>query len=255
MVKGLQTFREYFRDFTGNYIIIGGTACDMILEAAELTARATKDIDLVLVVEALNDGFVQQFWKFIQDGKYQRTEMTAGERKYYRFQKPENNNFPWRIELFSRVPDLLKVDPDMHLTPIPAGEDQSDLSAILMNDAYYDFTRQHCTEENRLQRADPASLICLAKAFLDITERKQKGGQGDEKKIKKHKGDVFRLGALLKGDDKFEAPSTVKDDLQLFAEAVKNDLAGAELFKQMGLGGLEPPAVRAQLIQSFGLKE
>lgn len=138
----------------------------MILESAELTARATKDIDIILVVEALNDGFIEQFWKFIKDGKYQRTEKTAGERKYCRFQKPENNDFPSQIELFSRVPDLIKVDPDMHLTPIPAGEDQSDLSAILMNDDYYAFTRKHCSEENGVQRADPASLICLkAKAF------------------------------------------------------------------------------------------
>ncbi len=30
MVIGIDKFREYFKDFTGNYIIIGGTACDII---------------------------------------------------------------------------------------------------------------------------------------------------------------------------------------------------------------------------------
>lgn len=30
MVIGIDKFREYFKDYAGNYIIIGGTACDII---------------------------------------------------------------------------------------------------------------------------------------------------------------------------------------------------------------------------------
>jgi len=54
MVAGIDIFREYFEDFKDNYIIIGGTAGDLIISEADLTPRATKDIDLILVIEALN---------------------------------------------------------------------------------------------------------------------------------------------------------------------------------------------------------
>lgn len=32
MVRGLEIFRQHFKDFTDNYIIIGGTACDIIID-------------------------------------------------------------------------------------------------------------------------------------------------------------------------------------------------------------------------------
>ena len=73
MVIGIDKFREYFKDFTGNYIIIGGTACDIILDDAGFTPRATKDIDIILIVEALKPEFVEQFWSFIKEGNYEYT--------------------------------------------------------------------------------------------------------------------------------------------------------------------------------------
>ncbi len=54
MVRGLDTFKKYFEDYPDNYVIIGGTACDLIIDEAGFTPRATKDIDIILVVEALN---------------------------------------------------------------------------------------------------------------------------------------------------------------------------------------------------------
>mgnify|MGYP000066516469 CR=1 FL=1 len=47
MVRGLEIFRQHFKDFTENYIIIGGTACDIVIDTVGLTPRATKDIDNV----------------------------------------------------------------------------------------------------------------------------------------------------------------------------------------------------------------
>ena len=44
--------------FEDQYVIIGGTACDLIMENEELPFRATKDIDIVLIVESR-----KQFWK------------------------------------------------------------------------------------------------------------------------------------------------------------------------------------------------
>ncbi len=106
MVKGIDKFREYFKDFAGSYIIIGGTACDIILDDAGFTPRATKDIDIILIVEALKPEFVKQFWAFIKDGNYKKKEKSADEQKYYRFLNPANAEFPKQIELFSRIPDM-----------------------------------------------------------------------------------------------------------------------------------------------------
>ena len=73
MVRGLNIFREYFGDYTDSYIIIGGTACDQQFESLGLTFRATTDIDIVLVIEALDSPFVKKFWEFIQkDSRYIR---------------------------------------------------------------------------------------------------------------------------------------------------------------------------------------
>ena len=74
MVRGLDVFKKYFEAFPDNYIVIGGTACDVIIEDAGFIPRATKDIDIILVVEALTHEFVARFWQFIQDGKYERKE-------------------------------------------------------------------------------------------------------------------------------------------------------------------------------------
>ncbi len=41
MVKGIDKFKEYFKDFPDSYIITGGTACDIVLADAGLTPRAT----------------------------------------------------------------------------------------------------------------------------------------------------------------------------------------------------------------------
>ena len=52
MVRGITNFKKRFQGYEEQYVIIGGTACDLIMENEELPFRATKDIDLVLIVEA-----------------------------------------------------------------------------------------------------------------------------------------------------------------------------------------------------------
>ncbi len=253
MVRGLDTFRYYFKDFPDNYIIIGGTACDIIIGGAGFTPRATKDIDLILIVEALSTGFVERFWNFVKDGQYEKAEKNE-ERKYYRFLKPAKGNFPSQVELFSRIPDLLTVKEGVHLTPIPIDDDLSSLSAILMNEDYYRFTLDHCTQEEGLQRANTEALVCLkAKAYLDMIERKAKGEKVEEKHIKKHKADVFRLSTTLTADAVFDLPNPIKADMQSFIAAVENDLPAQAVYKEMGLSNISPEAPFRQLVESFQL--
>lgn len=48
---GLEKFKEYFRDYPDQYILIGGAACTISFREADLEFRATRDIDMVLIVE------------------------------------------------------------------------------------------------------------------------------------------------------------------------------------------------------------
>ncbi len=139
MVTGLDLFIEHFQPYTDHYILIGGGACDWQMQQKGLSFRATKDLDIILIIEALSDEFVNHFWQFIKDGEYVTAEV--GEKKsFYRFIKPNVAGYPYVLELFSRKPDLIKEIPGMHLTNIPTGEEASSLSAILLDDEYYSFT-------------------------------------------------------------------------------------------------------------------
>lgn len=63
MVAGIESFREKFRDFSDCYTVIGGAACDILMAEADLDFRATKDIDLILILEDKSEEFVRIFWE------------------------------------------------------------------------------------------------------------------------------------------------------------------------------------------------
>lgn len=254
MVRGLEIFRQHFKDFTDNYIIIGGTACDIVIDNVGLTPRATKDIDIILVIEALSPEFVTHFWEFIKQGNYDVREKSEEDRKYYRFQKPQVEEYPFQVELFSRVPDLLDLEEGTHLTPIPVDTEISSLSAILMDDDYYNFTIEHSQLENEIHLANTEALIGLkAKAFLDYKTRKENGEKVDERQLRKHKLDVFRLVLLLTPEDNFTIPQSIKTDIANFAEAVKDDLPDKQIFKEMGAGNIDVDELYKRFILAFNL--
>jgi hypothetical protein len=254
MVRGLEIFRKHFNEFTDNYVIIGGTACDIIIDNIGLTPRATKDIDIILVIEALSPEFVTHFWEFIKQGNYDVKEKSEEDRKYYRFQKPQVEEFPFQIELFSRIPDLLDLDEGTHLTPIPVDTEISSLSAILMDDDYYNFTIQHSQLDNGIHLANTEALIGLkAKAFLDYKTRKENGEKIDEKQLRKHKMDIFRLLLLLTPEDNFTIAESIKSDIANFVEVVKDDLPDKQIFKEMGAGNVDVKELFGLLIGAFNL--
>src|SRR4051812_18721400 len=109
MVKGLDLFRDHFRSYANQFVLIGGTACDLVMTEAGVPFRATKDLDIVLLIESLTPEFGRAFWEFIRAGAYATREKENGTRQYYRFAKPENSEYPVLLELFSKVPDGLTV--------------------------------------------------------------------------------------------------------------------------------------------------
>jgi hypothetical protein len=64
MVRGLDIFGEHFSGYSDHYILIGGGACDVQFGQRDIDFRRTKDLDIILIVEALTDEFVNRFWEF-----------------------------------------------------------------------------------------------------------------------------------------------------------------------------------------------
>ncbi|CAN7719924.1 hypothetical protein [Variovorax paradoxus] len=120
MVRGLDIFQERFAAYVDQYVLIGGTAATLTMEEAGLEFRATKDLDIVLHVEALTPAFGEAFWKFVEDGGYEiRQASDTGKPIFYRFQKPADARYPAMVELFARAPDGLQPAEGSQLTPIP----------------------------------------------------------------------------------------------------------------------------------------
>lgn len=194
MVRGLDLFVSHFKGMEDNYVLIGGCACDLWLSEQGLSFRATKDIDMVIVVEVLSPGFALAFWDFIRNGRYQSLNKAPGDKpKFYRFNKPQDKRFPEMIELLSR--NLLGLPKDMRLSPLPVDADISSLSAILLDDDYYEFVLGTKIIINAVSTLSPQCLIPLkARAHLDLRQRRESGDATvKDMDIKKHRNDIFRL--------------------------------------------------------------
>jgi hypothetical protein len=220
MIRGLDLFREHFAEYRKAFVLIGGVACHEWLATQGLAFRGTKDVDMVLIVEALDDAFVKRFWEFIEAGKYKGRYKAEDWRELYRFEEPGDERYPAMIEIFSRKPAKIDLAEGQHIVPIKLDEDSASLSAILLNDDYYELVRQQHNEEKNLPFANPAALIPLkARAWLDLTERAAKGETGRSKEIAKHRTDVFRIAATLPGEAGPAVPGAVREDLRKFLAA------------------------------------
>lgn len=201
MVLGLDVFREHFAPYSGQYALIGGTAASVTMESVGLEFRQTKDFDIVLFVESLTPEFAETFWRFIKAGGYTIGQKSSGKPTFYRFLKPSEENFPYMLELFSRMPDGLEIAATSELTPIPFEEELSSLSAILMDEDYYRMVIAQRKEADGLSWIGHECLIPLkAHAWLDLRTKKEQGGSVDSRDVKKHRNDVLRLSQLLTED-------------------------------------------------------
>ena len=141
MVKGLERFREHFKGHKASYALIGGATCDILFGEAGLPFRATKDFDIVLCVEVVGAEFGTVFADFLEAGGYRARERSTGRREFYRFHRPADDTFPAMLELFARRPDTQLLPEGAELAPIPVEEDVISLSAILLDDNYFDALR------------------------------------------------------------------------------------------------------------------
>lgn len=253
MVNGFLKFKEKFQGYENQYVIIGGTACDLIMENEELPFRATKDIDIVLIVESITVEFVRQFWEYIKEAGYEHLNKSTGNAQFYRFTSPKSKEYPYMIEIFSKNPDFIILEDDAVLTPLPIDDEISSLSAILLNDAYYELLKTGHIMVDGIPVLSPACLIPFkAKAWLDLKERKSSGEQVDSKNIKKHKNDVFRLAQLITANTKQALNPEIAEDMKNFLSEMIDEEVD---LKSLGIKGTDSKKIIEMLYQCYGLKD
>ena len=233
MVVGLDKFKKAFADFKENYVIIGGTACDIVLSDTDMRPRATDDIDMILVVEKMTKEYGDAFWQFIKDGEYKAGKRDKDDNTpaytLYRF-TTEKEGYPVKIELLSRHSDILGEPSGFHIEPIPLSEDLSSLSAIMMDDDNYELTVANSAEQGGVRIATPTTLICLkARAYLNLLNDRANGKHVNSKDIKKHKTDVLKLIATASIPEPVAVPQSVYDSVMEYAESIEKELPSQSL--------------------------
>jgi hypothetical protein len=224
MVHGLAKFKEYFGEYAGNYVFIGGTACSILVESLGGSFRVTKDLDTVLLMEGLDPSFVKQFWAFIEAGGYQHRQKGNGREQFYRFSHPSEDDFPAMVELFSRKPEGLQLPPGAILAPIPTGESMASLSAILLNDVYYQLllTGRTVVDGYSVLRLE-FLLLFKIRAWLDLSGLVALGEIIDARDVRKHKNDVFRLLMYVDPMVKIPVDGAIMSDIDRFLQQVAEE--------------------------------
>ena len=245
-VDGLDVFRSYMKGLEGSYAIIGGTACDILLSDADLPFRATHDLDVVLVANNKLPNTARAIWQLVKDGGYS-CAWGQGERVcFYRFTNPKTSGYPRMLELFSKEPDFLAGSEDVKVAPLHVNdEDVSSLSAILLNDDYYKLLLDGICTVRGISILDVPYLIPFkAKAYLDLKARRERAGDVDAHKVRKHLNDVLRLAQLLAGNERVEIPVSVYRDVNSFVLACEKEPVR---LKQIGVAGISMKEIIATL--------
>ncbi len=223
MVTGIESFKEKFKDYTDCYTIIGGTACDILMAEADQDFRATKDIDMILILEDRYQDFASLFWEYIKEGGYRCGWKNNPDMHFYRFTDP-NLGYPVQIELFSRMPGY-RLEVDEGIIPIHIDENTSSLSAILLNDEYYNFMLEGRIVIAGISVLKSEYLIPFKMfAWIDLNGRKQSGEHVDDKNIKKHKNDVFRLLMIVENGVHIKTNGIIRNDILAFIDSMKDDM-------------------------------
>lgn len=223
MVHGIEKIREYFSDLTDRFVVIGGTACDLLFAGTGVEFRTTKDIDIVFLFHNPGPEFASRFLDFMEGGGYTNWEKSDGRPVYYRFHDPKDPAFPSMVELFAGETFFESGSVESRFKRITFSSAVS-LSAILIDRNYYDLIEKGVIIAEGIPILARQYLILFKiKAFIDLSARKEKGEHVDSRDIKKHCNDVFRLSQYLADTDMIEIPPQVAEEVKSFIVSIKAD--------------------------------
>ena len=207
MIQGLVNFTDYFKEHSEDYVVIGGLATAMVMNDLGFVARATKDIDLV-VISKNNEEFLKKLLGFIEVAGYKTKQRTDNESKHnlFRFLDSEDKTYPEQIELFAIHTEDSAIVKDSHIIPITTPEFYNYLSAILLDKDYFELLIEHTTNIDGLHVATPEVLIPL-KIHAHINLLKD-----NHPDAKKHLTDVIRLATMLDDETNVVLTANPKKD-------------------------------------------
>jgi hypothetical protein len=207
----IDQLRKQLTGFESFCVIIGGTACAILFEEINLEFRSTKDIDLVLIVEAMDQSAFVRIWRFLEDGGYLERKMTPGQVKRYRFSTPTQQDYPKIVELFTTI--QIPHHDNLPIGIIQAPDDLFNLSAILLNQEVYEYIRDQSAIHDGIRIAEAPELIVLkAVAYCDNKKRKALGENVKEEDIKKHVKDIVRLSEIVDPNQRVILPNGILSD-------------------------------------------
>ncbi len=215
MVSGIETFKRWFEGYSTRYVIIGGTACNLIFSQYGAPQRATHDIDMVIVAEAFDREFYDRFVAFIQAGGY-RHKNKAGGYELYRFESPFDVSFPPKVELLSRRPENL-AGLETALGRFRTVDTPYSLSAILLDEEYYGLIERGTEEIDGFPVLSLDYLpVFKIHAWANLSDGKAAGKPVHSDEINKHRRDVLRLCALFEPGKRVEVPDSAKAEIGRF---------------------------------------
>ncbi len=229
MVNGIESFREKFAGYEDCYTIIGGTACDILMSEADFDFRQTRDIDMILILEDKREAFAKTFWEYIKEGGYRCGWKNNDEAHFYRFTEPKSG-YPLMIELFSRRQGY-HLEVEEGIIPVHIDDEISSLSAILLDDDFYNFMLSGRKEVNGLSVLGAEYIIPFKMyAWLDLKAKKANGEHVNERDLKKHKNDVFRLLQIVNADGHIGVEGLVRESIENFIQDIQSETIRTEQF-------------------------
>ena len=179
-VRGVERFADAMSNCEGSYVLIGGGACSVLFDSEGDSFRATEDLDVVVIVDRNCIEFATALWAFIKSVGYEIGKTADGKCTYYRFRMPEGSrralDYPGQIELFARHPDFTLEDETSEVAPLSFDGAISSLSAIILDDGYYEFIRDSATNIGGITLLDALHIIPLKmRAHIDTTGAMKKG--------------------------------------------------------------------------------
>lgn len=221
MLRGFDKFKEYFAAHADSFIIIGGTAMQLIEPEAAVRPRVTQDIDMLILVEALSQEFTAAFHSFLKDGGYScyiAKDVNGVPRpRFYRFMEPRVDAFPVRIELLSS-PEL-PPPAGVRYMALPDYPDKS-MSAIVLDPVYYGFARDHHVLIDGIPCLGRDGLIVFKTlAYLNLMD--EFAATGNRLRLhdaKKHRRDVFALIGDALPNDRSEVPDAIASRMRVFLD-------------------------------------
>lgn len=139
------------------------------------------------------------------------------------------------------------------LTPLPIDDEISSLSAILLNDVYYDLLKDGQILVDGIPVLKEVCLIPFkAKAWLDLTQRKANGEMVGSKNIKKHKNDIFRLAQLITAETRQFLDKEIAEDMKHFLDAMEHETID---MKALGIRSIDQKSIMSLLRGCYGIEK